>query len=270
MIDCGEGTQIKLRNNKIKFNQIKHIFISHLHGDHFFGLIGLISTFRLLKRESDLHIYGPTGIKDIITLQLKYSKSWTDFNLFFHEISSTNSECIYEDDKVNIFTIPLKHRIYTNGYLIKEKPYDRKLLIDKVVANNIDIAYYRKLKQGSDVHNKFNSVIKNSEVTTIGKIPKSYAFCSDTAYSESIIPIIKNVNVLYHESTFLEKDKSLCKKTMHSTAKQAAKIARLASVDKLILGHFSSRYKNLNLFTQEAEAVFSSVELAEDGKTFNF
>ena len=270
LIDCGEGTQIKLRNNKIKFNQIKHIFISHLHGDHFFGLIGLISTFRLLKRESDLHIYGPTGIKDIITLQLKYSKSWTDFNLFFHEISSTNSECIYEDDKVNIFTIPLKHRIYTNGYLIKEKPYDRKLLIDKVVANNIDIAYYRKLKQGSDVHNKFNSVIKNSEVTTIGKIPKSYAFCSDTAYSESIIPIIKNVNVLYHESTFLEKDKSLCKKTMHSTAKQAAKIARLASVDKLILGHFSSRYKNLNLFTQEAEAVFSSVELAEDGKTFNF
>ena len=270
MIDCGEGTQIELRNNKIKFNQIKHIFISHLHGDHFFGLIGLISTFRLLKRESDLHIYGPTGIKDIITLQLKYSKSWTDFNLFFHEISSTNSECIYEDDKVNIFTIPLKHRIYTNGYLIKEKPYDRKLLIDKVVANNIDIAYYRKLKQGSDVHNKFNSVIKNSDVTTIGKIPKSYAFCSDTAYSESIIPIIKNVNVLYHESTFLEKDKSLCKKTMHSTAKQAAKIAKLASVDKLILGHFSSRYKNLNLFTQEAETVFSSVELAEDGKTFNF
>ena len=270
LIDCGEGTQIELRNNKIKFNQIKHIFISHLHGDHFFGLIGLISTFRLLKRESDLHIYGPTGIKDIITLQLKYSKSWTDFNLFFHEISSTNSECIYEDDKVNIFTIPLKHRIYTNGYLIKEKPYDRKLLIDKVVANNIDIAYYRKLKQGSDVHNKFNSVIKNSDVTTIGKIPKSYAFCSDTAYSESIIPIIKNVNVLYHESTFLEKDKSLCKKTMHSTAKQAAKIAKLASVDKLILGHFSSRYKNLNLFTQEAETVFSSVELAEDGKTFNF
>ena len=270
LIDCGEGTQVELRRNKIKFNQIKHIFISHLHGDHFFGLIGLISTFRLLKRESDLHIYGPTGIKDIITLQLKYSKSWTDFNLFFHEISTTSSECIYEDDKVNVFTIPLKHRIYTNGYLIKEKPYERKLLIDKVLANNIDIAYYRKLKQGSDVYNKFNSIIKNTEVTTIGKIPKSYAFCSDTAYSESIVQIIKNVNVLYHESTFLEKDKNLCKKTMHSTAKQAAKIAKLASVEKLILGHFSSRYRDLNSFIQEAETVFSSVELAEDGKIFNF
>ena len=270
LIDCGEGTQVELRRNKIKFNQIKHIFISHLHGDHFFGLIGLISTFRLLKRESDLNIYGPVGIKDIITLQLKSSKSWVNFNLLFHEISSASSECIYEDDKVNVFTIPLKHRIYTNGYLIKEKPYERKLLIDKVLANNIDIAYYRKLKQGSDVYNKFNSIIKNTEVTTIGKIPKSYAFCSDTAYSESIIQIIKNVNVLYHESTFLEKDKNLCKKTMHSTAKQAAKIAKLASVEKLILGHFSSRYRDLNSFIQEAETVFSSVELAEDGKIFNF
>ena len=270
MIDCGEGTQIELRNNKIKFNQIKHIFISHLHGDHFFGLIGLISTFRLLKRESDLNIYGPVGIKDIITLQLKSSKSWVNFNLLFHEISSASSECIYEDDKVNVFTIPLKHRIYTNGYLIREKTYDRKLLIDKVHANNIDVAYYRKLKQGSDVYNKFNSIIKNNEVTTIGKIPKSYAFCSDTAYYEPIISIIKNVHVLYHESTFLEKDKNLCEKTMHSTAKQAAKIAKLASVEKLILGHFSSRYKNLNLFTQEAETVFSSVDLAEDGKIFNF
>ena len=270
LIDCGEGTQVELRRNKIKFNQIKHIFISHLHGDHFFGLIGLISTFRLLKRESDLNIYGPVGIKDIITLQLKSSKSWVNFNLLFHEISSASSECIYEDDKVNVFTIPLKHRIYTNGYLIREKTYDRKLLIDKVHANNIDVAYYRKLKQGSDVYNKFNSIIKNTEVTTIGKIPKSYAFCSDTAYYEPIISIIKNVHVLYHESTFLEKDKNLCEKTMHSTAKQAAKIAKLASVEKLILGHFSSRYKDLNLFIQEAETVFSSVDLAEDGKIFNF
>ena len=270
LIDCGEGTQVELRRNKIKFNQIKHIFISHLHGDHFFGLIGLISTFRLLKRESDLNIYGPVGIKDIITLQLKSSKSWVNFNLLFHEISSASSECIYEDDKVNVFTIPLKHRIYTNGYLIREKNYDRKLLIDKVHANNIDVAYYRKLKQGSDVYNKFNSIIKNNEVTTIGKIPKSYAFCSDTAYYEPIISIIKNVHVLYHESTFLEKDKNLCEKTMHSTAKQAAKIAKLASVEKLILGHFSSRYKDLNLFIQEAETVFSSVDLAEDGKIFNF
>ena len=136
LIDCGEGTQVQLRRNKVKFNQIKHIFISHLHGDHFFGLIGLISTFRLLKRENDLHIYGPKGIKEIITLQLKLSKSWTNFNLFFHELSSNKSECIFEDDKVQVFTIPLNHRIYTNGFLVKEKAYDRKLLIEKAIKNS--------------------------------------------------------------------------------------------------------------------------------------
>ena len=270
LIDCGEGTQVQLRRNKVKFNQIKHIFISHLHGDHFFGLIGLISTFRLLKRENDLHIYGPKGIKEIITLQLKLSKSWTNFNLFFHELSSNKSECIFEDDKVQVFTIPLNHRIYTNGFLVKEKAYDRKLLIEKAIKNNIDIAYYRKLKQGYDVYNLDKKLIKNSDVTTVGNIAKTYAYCSDTAYDESIIPIINKVDVLYHESTFLEDNISLCEITKHSTAKQAANIAKAASVGLLILGHFSSRYKNLNNFKLEAKSIFNSVDIAEDGKIFDF
>ena len=268
LIDCGEGTQMELRKHKVKFNQIKHIFISHLHGDHCFGLIGLISTFRLLNREADLHVYGPNGIKELIMLQMKLSKSWINFNLIFHELTSLESELIFEDDKIEVHTIPLDHRLYTNGFLFKEKAFDRKLLVDKAEAKHIDVAYYRKLKQGADVLNSHGELISNADVTTEGIPSKSYAFCSDTAYFEAIIPIINNVDVLYHEATFLETHANLCAKTKHSTAKQAAEIAKKATVGKLILGHYSSRYNNLEDFKTEAQTVFSCVELAEDGKTF--
>ncbi|MGB0455610.1 MAG: ribonuclease Z [Flavobacteriaceae bacterium] len=268
LIDCGEGTQMELRKHKVKFNQIKHIFISHLHGDHCFGLIGLISTFRLLNREADLHVYGPKGIKELIILQMKLSKSWIDFNLIFHELTSLESELIFEDDKIEVHTIPLDHRVYTNGFLFKEKAFDRKLLVDKAEAKHIDVAYYRKLKQGTDVLNSHGKLISNADVTTEGIPSKSYAFCSDTAYCEAIIPIIKNVDVLYHEATFLDAHANLCAKTKHSTAKQAAEIAKKSTVGKLILGHYSSRYNNLEDFKTEAQTVFSCVELAEDGKTF--
>ena len=270
LIDCGEGTQVELRRHKIKFNQIKHVFISHLHGDHYFGLIGLISTFRLLTRETDLHIYGPKGLKEIITLQLKLSNSWTNFKLIFHELSSKESELIFEDDKVSVHTIPLDHRVYTNGFIFKEKPFERKLDIEKAKALNIDKAYFRKLKQGADVVNEDDEVIENSAVTLDGKQPKSYAFCSDTAYKEDIVPILKDVDVLYHESTFLEDHEHLCVKTKHSTAKQAATIALKANAKHLILGHYSTRYGGLEGFKSEAETVFSDVLLAEDGKTFTF
>jgi ribonuclease Z len=270
LIDCGEGTQVQLRKHKIKFNRIKHIFISHLHGDHFFGLVGLISTFRLLTREADLHIYGPKGIKEVITLQMKLADSWTNYNLIFHELTSTNSELIFEDELVEVYTIPLEHRVYTNGFLFKEKSGDRKLNIDAVKNAKIDIAYYRKLKQGFDVQNTDGILVKNESVTKEGKKPKSYAFCSDTVYKESIVPIINNVDVLYHESTFLEKHSHLAPKTKHSTAKEAASIAKQACVGKLILGHYSTRYDGLNDFKEEAEEVFKNVELAEDGKVFKF
>jgi len=270
LIDCGEGTQVELRRHKIKFNQIKHIFISHLHGDHYFGLVGLISTFRLLTRETDLHIYGPKGLKEVITLQMKLANSWTNFKLIFHELSSKSSELIYEDEKVSVYTIPLDHRVYTNGFLFKEKPFERKLDIDKAEALNIDKAYFRKLKQGDDVVNEQGRIIPNAEVTFEGHQPKRYAFCSDTAYKEDIIPIIKGVDVLYHESTFMDAHEHLCAKTKHSTAKQAATIALKANVKQLMLGHYSTRYGSLEGFKAEAETVFKTVLLAEDGKVFNF
>jgi ribonuclease Z len=270
LIDCGEGTQVQLRKHKIKFNRIKHIFISHLHGDHFFGLVGLISTFRLLTREADLHIYGPKGIKEVVTLQMKLADSWTNYRLYFHELSSTTSELIFEDDKIQVHTIPLEHRVYTNGYLFKEKEGDRKLDIDAVEEANIDMAYYRKLKQGFDIENEDGVLIDNETVTFPAEKPKSYAFCSDTVYKKDIVPIIKDIDVLYHESTFLEAHAHLAPKTKHSTAKEAAKIAKQANAGTLILGHYSSRYPNLEAFKDEAQTVFKNVKLAQDGKVFSF
>jgi ribonuclease Z len=270
LIDCGEGTQVELRRNKIKFSRIKHIFISHLHGDHYFGLVGLISTFRLLTREADLHIYAPKGLKEVITLQMKLSDSWTNYKLIFHELSSKGSQLIFEDDKVEVHTIPLDHRIYTNGFLFKEKVGERKLDINAVLNANIDQSYYRKLKQGADVTNEDGDLIKNETVTKAPTKVKSYAFCSDTAYNENIISIIKDVDVLYHESTFLEKNESLCLPTKHSSAKQAARIAKKANVGQLVLGHYSTRYDDIRAFKKEAQTIFKNVELADDGKTFNF
>lgn len=270
LIDCGEGTQVQLRKHKIKFARIKHIFISHLHGDHYFGLVGLISTFRLLTREADLHIYGPKGLKEVITLQMKLSDSWTNYKLIFHELTSKDSELIFEDANVEVRTIPLDHRIYTNGFFIKEKPGEHTLNITAAKEAGIDVAYYRKIKQGFDVKNEAGELIKNEDLTFPPKKTKSYAFCSDTAYNEAIVPILKETTVLYHESTFVEKHEKLAVPTKHSTAKQAAQIAELANVGKLILGHYSTRYDDLSIFKTEAETIFKNVELAKDGKVFQF
>ena len=270
LIDCGEGTQVQLRKFKVKFSRIKHVFISHLHGDHFFGLIGLISTFRLLGREATLHIYGPVGIKEVTLLQLKLGNSYGGYELVFHELSSKESELIYEDDKVTVHTIPLVHRVYTNGFLFKEKLGERKLNIDAVLNNTIEQCDYRNIKLGKDVTNTNGELISNKKLTFDPDPPKSYAFCSDTKYTEKIVPIIKDATVLYHESTFLEEHQHLCKKTKHSTAKEAATIALMANVKHLILGHFSTRYKSIELFKEEASTVFENVQLADDGKEFNF
>jgi len=270
LIDCGEGTQIQLRKIGIKFNRIKHVFISHLHGDHLYGLIGLISTFRLLGRTSDLNIYGPKGIKEIITIQLKYAKGWTDYNLFFHELSSLESEFIYENDKLKISTIPLNHRIYTNGFLFKEKIGLRKINLKSVEFNSIDFSFYENLKLGKHYINHNGDIILNRNLTFDPNSPKSYAFCSDTCYNESIVPLISDVDLLYHESTFLEIHKELAVKTKHSTAIDAAKIANLANVNKLLLGHFSTRYTDLTKFIKESKNYFDNTELAHDGKIIEF
>ena len=269
LIDCGEGTQVQLRKNKIKFSKINHVFISHLHGDHFFGLIGLISTFSLLNRNNDLHIYGPKGIKEVIKLQLRLSNSWPNFNLHFNELENTNSEIIFEDEKVSVKTIPLQHRIYTNGFLFQEKLDERKLNIEAVEHYQIEKCYYQNIKSGKDILLDDGRIIANSELTFDPIKPKSYAFCSDSSYFEPIIPIISNVDVLYHEATFLQSEENLASKTMHSTAIEAATIAAKAQVSQLILGHYSTRYDSIDLFKEEAETVFPNVLLAEDGKTFD-
>ncbi|RTY94931.1 ribonuclease Z [Flavobacterium sp. GT3R68] len=270
LIDCGEGTQVQLRKNKIRFSKINHIFISHLHGDHFYGLVGLVSTFMLLNRTQDLHIYGPKGIKEVITLQLRLANSWAEYGLFFHELESAVSEVIYEDDKVLVKTIPLKHRIYTNGFLFQEKIGDRKLNFEAVQNYEIDKCYFQNIKNGKNITLEDGRVIENKKLTFDPIAPKSYAFCSDTLYDESIVPIIKDVDVLYHEATFLQSEVHLSGKTMHSTAKEAATIALKANVKQLILGHYSTRYESINLFKEEAETIFTEVLLADDGKTFEF
>lgn len=270
LIDCGEGTQMQLRKYRVKFSRIRHIFISHLHGDHFFGLPGLISTFLLLGREAELNIYGPKGIKQAILLLLKLGKAYTNFPLYFHELEETTPQVIYEDDKVTVEKIPLKHRVYTNGFLFKEKLEDRKLDVDAARNLNIDLSYYNKIKQGFDVENKDGKLISNKDITFDPPAPKSYAYCSDTEYNPEMVPQIEGATVLYHESTFLDEHYHLAEKTKHSTAKESAVIARKAKVGTLILGHYSGRYGKLELFRKEAQEVFDNVELAEDGKSFQF
>lgn len=269
LIDCGEGTQVQLRKYKVKFSKIEYIFISHLHGDHFFGLVGFVATLGLLNREKPLHIYGPKGIKEIIVLQLKLSKSWTNFPLVFHELSSRKSEVIFEDDKVIVKTIPLKHRVYTNGFLFQEKEGERKLDMFNVEKYpEIEICDYQNLKNGKDFIKEDGTVIPNKNLTKDPDKPLSYAFCSDTMYSPEIIPLIKKVDLLYHESTFLKDREHLCETTMHSTAEQAAKIAFQAEAKQLILGHYSSRYDDLNLFLKEAKTIFENTHLAQEGRVF--
>jgi len=269
LIDCGEGTQVQLRKYGVKFSKINHIFISHLHGDHFFGLVGLISTFRLLNRENELHIYGPTGIKEIITLQLKLSNSWTHYPLLFHELNSATSELVFEDAKVEVHTIPLNHRIYTNGFLFEEKIGERKLNFTAISQyKEIEICDYQNLKNGRDFILKNGRILKNDTLTLDPRAPLSYAFCSDTSYFPDMIPQIKNVNCLYHETTFLKDKETLALSTKHSTAEQAAKIAKEAKVKQLIIGHYSGRYKNKEVFLAEATPIFKNTLLAEEGKIY--
>lgn len=268
LIDCGEGTQVQLRKYKVRFSRIKHIFISHLHGDHFFGLPGLISTFRLLGREDEMHIYGPKGIKNAITLLLKLGDSWTNFPLIFHELDTKEPELLFEDEKVSVSTVPLDHRVYTNGFVFREKPAPRTLNVEVAKKMGVDRSQFNNIKKGMDGISPKGESIANAKLTLDPPKPKSYAFCSDTVYNESIVPIIKEVDALYHESTFLESEAHLCAKTKHSTAKQAAQIAKKGKVGELILGHYSTRYKSIELFRDEALEMFPNVALADDGKTF--
>lgn len=262
LIDCGEGTQVQLRKAKAKFSKINHIFISHLHGDHCFGLPGLIASFRLLGRETPLYIYGPKGIKEMLETIFRITETQRGFEVIYKELEGNTSQKIYEDKAVEVYTIPLNHRIYCNGYLFREKTKPRHLNMEEINKYpEIQTCDYQNLKNGKDFILSDGYVLKNEILTTEPAPSVSYAFCSDTRYKEDIIPIIQSVDVLYHEATFLHDLKEMADYTGHTTAMEAATIAQKAEVKKLILGHFSNRYENLSVFTDEARKIFANTHL---------
>ncbi|WP_238764300.1 ribonuclease Z [Maribellus maritimus] len=268
LIDCGEGTQIQIRRQKISFSKINHIFISHLHGDHFYGLIGLLSTFNLLGLKKDIHIYSPSELKTLIQPQLDHLKADLQFKVIFHPLNFKKPQKIYSDKKVEVFSFPLKHSSPVCGFLFKEVPKQPNIKKEFITQYNIPIVEIKNIKGGADFKTADGKIISNAELTTLPPKPRSYAFCSDTVFLPEIAEIIKNVDLLYHEATFTENMKDWAKKTLHSTAKEAAEIARLANAGKLIIGHFSARYKTVSEFKKEAKSVFANTETAIDGNTY--
>jgi len=264
LIDCGEGTQIRMCQLGVKANRLGHIFISHLHGDHCFGLMGLISTFGMLNRTSELHIHAQADLERIMKPQLDYFCTDLSFPVIFHTINPRKHELIYEDRAVQVFSIPLKHRVPCCGFLFEEKPRDRHIIRDMIDFYNIPTWRIPKIKQGEDFVTDEGEIIANSLLTIPSDLPKRFAYCSDTAYSEKIIPIIQGVDCLYHEATFMEDELIRSKQTEHSTARQAGEIALKANVKKLIIGHYSARYNNQVELLNEAKAVFENTVLGED------
>ncbi|MDN5217429.1 ribonuclease Z [Fulvivirgaceae bacterium BMA12] len=267
LIDCGEGTQLQLGHYKTKISRIRHIFISHLHGDHFFGLIGLISTMHLQRRTTDLNLYGPPGLGEIITMQLKVSGTVLSYPLHFNEINPQKPSCVFENDKITIQTIPLIHRIPCVGFLFREKPKPHRIIKEKI-QKEFSLLDMVALKNGEDIKGENGDIIyKNGDFTLPPKKSRSYAYCSDTRYHEGIVDQIKGVDLLYHEATFLSDREQRATETFHATAQQAALIAKKAEVGKLLIGHYSSRYKDITPFQTEAQQVFENTILAIEGET---
>ncbi len=269
LVDCGEGTQSRLREHKIKFQRLHHIFISHLHGDHYLGLLGLLQTMHLLGRTLPLNVYGPKQLKEIIDMNLSYSHSYLKYPLIFHETQTDSSVVLYEDEHITVSTIILDHRIPCTGFLFKEKIKPRTINIEEVRKHAIPKYALNKLKLGEDYHFPEGKKVIKNEVLTFSPEPSySYAYCSDTKYNERIISIIKDVDVLYHEATFTERESTRAEATFHSTAKQAAEIASKANAKLLIIGHFSNRYKDLGLLLEESKTVFPNTVLGLENFTF--
>ena len=262
LVDCGEGTQSRLREHKIKFQRLHHIFISHLHGDHYLGLLGLLQTMHLLGRTLPLNVYGPKQLKEIIDMNLSYSHSTLKYPLIFHETQTNESVVLFENDQITVSTILLDHRVPCTGFLFKEKIKPRIVNIEEVNKQGIPKYALNKLKNGEDFcFTEGGKIIKNETLTFNPEPSYSYAYCSDTKFNERIIAQIKDVDVLYHEATFLEKDAKRALTTYHSTASQAAEMARKANAKLLIIGHFSNRYKDLNLLLNESKTVFENTVL---------
>lgn len=267
LIDCGEGTQWRMLEYQIKKNKINEIFITHLHGDHVFGLIGLLTSFSLSGRIDPISIFSPKGLEDNIRVQLKYSGGNLRFPMIFQELDTTKKQLIFEDKHVEVFSFPLKHRIPTCGFLFKEKPKPLNIIPSQIERYNIPVPQIKTIKQGADLELPDGTVILNEALTFPKTEERSFAFCSDTSYDESIVPTIEGVSLLYHEATFLHENADLAKETMHSTAKQAATIAKKAGAIQLVLGHYSSRYKDLQPLLDEAREIFPNTLLGKEGMT---
>ena len=266
LIDCCEGAQFQLRKNKIKLSKIEIILISHAHGYHYFGLIGLISTLSLMKRDKKLTLFCPLSVLKIVQAHLKFSKMNLSYELEMKVLNNQSRIKILENNQFSIYAFPLKHSIYTNGFLIKEKEKKRKLILEKALEKNIDKIYYNKLTKKENVINNDGVEIDYKDVTKPGEKPKAFAYCSDTAYFDELINYIKGVDLLYCETTFLEKDKDKADLTLHSTSKDAATLAKKGRVKKLLIGHFSSRYDDNKEFITEAASIFENVIISEEGK----
>lgn len=264
MIDCGEGTQMQLRRTNLKFTRLNHIFISHLHGDHCFGLIGMLSTFGLLGRTATIHIYAHKDLETQLKLQLNYFCKGMSYKVEFHHIDPSKAEMIYEDRSVSVTTIPLKHRVPTCGFLFQEKKTPDHIKRDMISYYEIPIAYINAIKNGGDYALPDGRVIPHEELTTPSYEPRSYAYCSDTIYYQKITEQIKGITLLYHEATLANEDLARAKEVFHSTAGQAGKIAKAAKVKQLVIGHFSARYQDESLLLEEAKAVFPNTILASE------
>jgi ribonuclease Z len=266
LIDCGEGTQIQLRRFKLKFQRINHIFISHLHGDHYLGLPGLVSSMHLLGRTADLHIYCPADLKEIIDIQLKASQTYLKFNIVYHFHQYVDNELIFEDDKVRVKAIALNHRIPCCGFVFYEKEHPANISKEIIDKYKIPLEQIQHIKMGADFVSPSGKVIANEELVMPKQKTRSYAYCSDTIYDERLVNLVNGVNLLYHEATFLHELASRAEETFHTTALQAATIAQKAGVKSLMIGHYSARYKDLQPLLTEAQSVFKNTLLAIEGE----
>jgi len=266
LIDCGEGTQSQLAKYKIKRSKISRIFISHLHGDHYFGLIGLLTSMGLMGRTQDLHIYAPGPLEQIIQLQLAAADTTLPYQLYFHPITGEGE--IANDKRISVTVFKVNHRIDCNGFLFRENKKPRSILPDRVKSYEVPESYYRELQRGNDYTTKKGTVISNEELTEAAPAPRSYAFCADTLYDESIAEKIKGVDVLYHETTYLKDLEERAAARFHCTTIQAGNIAKLSGAKKLLIGHFSSKYESIDEFLSETRSVFENTELALEGACF--
>jgi ribonuclease Z len=268
LIDCGEGTQMQLRRFRLKYSKINYIFISHLHGDHYLGLIGLLSSFHLARRSNPLTIFGPKGLDEIISTHFRWSNTQLTYSIDFHITTDDGLNLLVNTPQLMVYSFPLRHRLPTTGFLIKEKAGLRNLIKSKLESEKLPVEAIQSLRKGMDYIGVDGSFYPVREYCYPQEPTRTYAYCSDTIYWPELKDYIAEVDLLYHESTFLDAEKERAELTMHSTAGQAASIAAASSVKKLILGHFSSRYKDLNPMLEEAKPIFENVELSVEGETY--